>query len=628
MPFTCLDVATAAGLEPGRPRGAEQPFRCPNHDDHSPSLFINATRDVWMCGPCQARGTAYQLAAFLCGSPPTDKACVNEWLREHGLLNGNSTGAETESAHTISATYSYKDERSVLLYQSVRYTPKRFSRRRPDGAGGWIWNLDGVRLVPYALERLVDRTPDLFAPEGEKDVEACWSRGLAATCNIGGAGKWRDDYSRILVMAAGVERAYIVPDHDVPGHQHAAAVAASLHAAGVVVRVVMLPELHDGPPAASHGRDLSDWFATHSGAELQQHAATAPIWTPTTEPPPAIPSHWQRLDLAELRDWRVDPLQPIVDGVFARGNLVQLAAQTQTGKTLLGAYLFCACLHGGRLFDKYAITPVDRALYLVLEDPARRIHDRLLDFAREFPDPIAADRGVFYVAPGFSLTDEKLWPWMETLIRDERRDLVFLDTYQKATPGLSSFDDEAQSKILHRLADLTRRTGVTLVIVDHVRKQSTGGRRRTDVLTLDDIKGTGGKAQNADAVILLERSADKRTLKLQTFSKDFDVPVRIVLHVSPRGSEDPKFSYAGDLEDLADSQHDRAERRRRSVLEALSDTWISSSELASRLGISERTVRRDLTSLLTQKLAEDNGLTKRLRRYRRRTNQTANESAN
>lgn len=46
--------------------------------------------------------------------------------------------------------------------------------------------------------------------------------------------------------------------------------------------------------------------------------------------------YWQRLDVAELSNWRCEPLRPIIDGILARGNLACIVAETQTGKTLLG----------------------------------------------------------------------------------------------------------------------------------------------------------------------------------------------------------------------------------------------------------------------------------------------------
>jgi hypothetical protein len=49
----------------------------------------------------------------------------------------------------IAATYDYRDENGALLFQVVRKVPKKFVQRRPNGSGGWIWNLDGVRRVLY-----------------------------------------------------------------------------------------------------------------------------------------------------------------------------------------------------------------------------------------------------------------------------------------------------------------------------------------------------------------------------------------------------------------------------------------------------------------------------------------------
>ena len=49
------------------------------------------------------------------------------------------------------ASYDYHDEGGRLLFQTARLFPKDFRQRRPDGKGGWIWNLGGVRRVPRAL---------------------------------------------------------------------------------------------------------------------------------------------------------------------------------------------------------------------------------------------------------------------------------------------------------------------------------------------------------------------------------------------------------------------------------------------------------------------------------------------
>src|SRR5262249_8985289 len=61
----------------------------------------------------------------------------------------------------IRATFPYDDEQGVLLYETVRFDTEerdqRFRPRRPDGSGGWIWNLEGVRWILYRLRELIAR---------------------------------------------------------------------------------------------------------------------------------------------------------------------------------------------------------------------------------------------------------------------------------------------------------------------------------------------------------------------------------------------------------------------------------------------------------------------------------------
>jgi DNA-binding transcriptional ArsR family regulator len=256
-------------------------------------------------------------------------------------------------------------------------------------------------------------------------------------------------------------------------------------------------------------------------------------------------------------------------------------------------------------------------MYLVLEDPDRRIRDRLLDTDHEFRTAVARDSCIFHIAPGFTLTDDNMWRWLEATIIAGRRSVVFLDTYQKATPGLSSFDDIQQGPVLHKLVDLTRRLSVTLLVLDHVRKQPNGPTRRGD-LAIDDLKGTGGKAQNADCVILLERTVDKKQLKLQAFSKDFDQPIRILLNVAPRGSQDAKFTYAGDLEQFGASATNRGIESQRRILEAMAaDTWLSVTEIADVVDLNKSTVSRHLKTLAVAGQVNHNDCTGRRLRYRR-----------
>lgn len=152
----------------------------------------------------------------------------------------------------IISTYDYKDESGQLLYQVVRYEPKDFRQRRPDGQGGWEWNLEGVRRVLYRLQELLRAKPDdwVFIVEGEKDVDRLYKEDLTATTCAMGAGKWEDNYSEFLNDRKLVA---IIPDNDETGKKHAKEVVESLARVGVKVRIVELPEL-------ARGGDVSDWL--------------------------------------------------------------------------------------------------------------------------------------------------------------------------------------------------------------------------------------------------------------------------------------------------------------------------------------------------------------------------------
>ena len=65
-----------------------------------------------------------------------------------------------------------------------------FRQRRPDGNGGWIWKVAGIRQVPYRFPRVM-AAEEVLIVEGEKDVHTAEALGYTATCNAGGAGKWR-----------------------------------------------------------------------------------------------------------------------------------------------------------------------------------------------------------------------------------------------------------------------------------------------------------------------------------------------------------------------------------------------------------------------------------------------------
>ena len=208
--------------------------KCPAHDDNNPSLSIREV-DGKVLLHCHA------------GCPQRD---VIEALKVRGVWQQ----PERIENPRIVAAYDYTDEHRNLLYQAVRYQPKDFKQRRPDGCGGWTWK-KGARQVLYRLPEVLE-APIVFVVEGERDVETLRDYGFVATTNVGGASApWLPEYTEAL---RGRE-VILIPDRDKPGYACVKRIARAL--LGNVGRLVYL-ELEDG-------KDVTEWFSRgHSELEL------------------------------------------------------------------------------------------------------------------------------------------------------------------------------------------------------------------------------------------------------------------------------------------------------------------------------------------------------------------------
>jgi hypothetical protein len=229
---------------------------CPAHDDRNPSLSIWRDDDGEVCVKCFA-GCA-----------------TSEILKALGLAQPDpSRKLASSKSGPVVAVYPYRDEQGQVLFEVVRYAPKQFRQRRPDGKGGHIWDLQGVRRVLYRLRELAAAPLDqtAFIVEGEKDADRLAAAGLIATTCPGGAGKWRHIDAGVLRD----RRIVILPDNDQPGRQHAQEIGTALHGHAAEVRVVELPDLPEKG-------DVSDWLADgHSIEALHELVERTPPWTPS-----------------------------------------------------------------------------------------------------------------------------------------------------------------------------------------------------------------------------------------------------------------------------------------------------------------------------------------------------------
>jgi DNA primase (bacterial type) len=234
---------------------------CPAHDDHNPSLSIKEGEDGRVLFHCFADCSSERVCGVLgigLGELGPKKDSHNSSFRQ-----------TTSRSRRLVATYDYTDENGKLLFQVLRYEPKQFCQRRPDGKGGWLYNLNNTRRVLYRLPDLLkaDTSEMVFIVEGEKDAERLVALGLVGTTNPGGAGKWRSEY----VQGLRDLHVCVLPDSDKPGSRHAQDIANSLASEAASVRILSLPNLPEKG-------DVSNWLDTGGTAEaLKSLAVSTPI---------------------------------------------------------------------------------------------------------------------------------------------------------------------------------------------------------------------------------------------------------------------------------------------------------------------------------------------------------------
>jgi hypothetical protein len=244
---------------------------CPFHEDSTPSFSVNLQTGLFRCFGCQTQGDVFDFyrANHVCGF----KEALEALARIAGVEE--TPRPKPNQKPRIVKTHDYLDAAGNLIFQVVRREPKDFRQRRPDGKGGWIWDLKGVEPVPYRLPDLI-KAETVFIPEGEKDCDNLKDKGLTATCNPMGAGKWRASYAQYFQG----KQVVILPDNDLPGKAHAQKVARSLHGIAARIKVLDLPGLPEKG-------DVTDWLkAGGTKEELLAMMEAAPEFDPASAPAP------------------------------------------------------------------------------------------------------------------------------------------------------------------------------------------------------------------------------------------------------------------------------------------------------------------------------------------------------
>jgi hypothetical protein len=494
------------GVKPGK-NGHDWTALCPAHEDRKASLSVSVTGDgrvLLKChAGCNTKSVVEALGLTLADLfPPTDTPTKRG---------------------TVVKTYDYRDEAGDLLFQTVRYDPKDFLQRQPDGKGGWRWNLRGVRRVLYNLPQIVTEPPDhpIFIVEGEKDADRLAEENILATTNPMGAGKWRDEYSQAL---AG-RHVVILPDNDEPGVAHAGQVLQSLRGVAASVKVVPLPDL---PPKG----DVSDWLENGGTAmklwQLVEEANAVGADEPKSEEPPPGPQQERQsggLATTCLTSVHPEPIRWLVPGYFPLGKLILLAGDGGNGKSTLTLDLTADLSRALPCFggDYEPVLPSETLLVSCEDDFGDTVVPRLL--------AAGADLSRVFRVDGVRGDDGKVQPfclsYYDAIERElEARPNVRLVVIDPAGAfiGRSGVDDHKDTELrtlLGPLSELAARRRVTIVLVKHLNKGAT-------LKAVHKVSGSAGYVNAVRAAFVVAPSEQDPELKLM-------LPLKFNLGPRPEG---------------------------------------------------------------------------------------------
>lgn len=448
--------------------------QCPAHPDKHQSLSVGEGEGGRVLFHCHS-GCEYRAVLTALGLVERD-------------LFPETNGRASSAAPRIIAAYDYRDEKSVLLYQVLRYQPKDFRQRRPGDNGGWEWNLNGVRRVLYRLPELKGR-PAIFVTEGEKDTVRLWGLGLPATTNAGGAGKWRDEYAGQLT-AAGVKRVAIIPDNDEPGEKHALDVARSCLRAGIRVRVLRLAGL---PPKG----DVSDWLdAGHPKDELLRLAKDATL--SDADRPSDSDSGLPFISVGELLREPADAHSWLVDGLLIKGGLSMTAGKPKAGKSTFARNLCVAVVHDEPFLGRATVrSPV---LYLGLEEKRDQVREHFRALGVDDDDPLY----VFVDLPPADALER-----LRVSVEKHRPGLVVIDGLFRFVKAADSNNYAEIYAKLEPLLALARRSGAHVHLTHHEKKAAG------ECDGQDGVLGSTAIVGSVDLTLVIRRGKDSNRRTIQ-----------------------------------------------------------------------------------------------------------------
>ena len=565
-----LDVLQAVA-----PTRAGYKALCPAHKDLNPSLSI----DIGDTQPVVVK----------CHAGCDQEVVWTEIKRLAGVSNNGSTptqlydrpAAKTLTAPKVVATYRYENADESHNKDVLRYEPKSFKQRAPDGT----WSVQGIPDVPFHLPQLIEGVKNrkaIYVVEGEKDVLNLEAKGFVATCNAGGAGKWLPEFNQYLKDAYVV----LIPDWDKPGRKHTLDQYLDLEDSANTNSVQV--------KRAKVGKDISDHF--EAGLNIND------LIDVTLEELGYVPRETSD-DVVRISDVVEGRVEWLWENRIPLGMMTIQDGDPDQGKSLMLMELAAIVSRDGVMPDG-AAGMTGNVMILASEDNLNNTIKPRLRAAG------AVQERIYYLKEASVPSGiEKL----EEVVRKHNIKLLIID------PLLAYFDETVKfisepsaRKAMKPIGDMAERCNCAIVFNRHFNKDSTSGKSAMN-------RGSGSGAIGAQcrsswAIGSFPTKADEKYMAHGKKNLSPITPPTLKFHIESNSEGLPHIVWDGESEITADqivgATYTQAngedsipeiQRAQNFLSDLFKDLNFMAAkeiiELAAEDGISERTIRRAKANL-------------------------------
>lgn len=451
------------------------------------SLAVDVRKGIWFDHEANQGGGIIGLITRQRGATMASVADILE--ADYGIQKRSQEALSAKKY--VEARYDYYGEDGDLVFQVERYHPKTFRQRRPDGKGGWLYNLKDVTQVPYNLAgMMLNEDAPIFVVEGEKCADALIKLGQVATTNAGGSKNWRPEINRHF---AG-RNVIVVPDNDQPGQDHADVVVSQLYGVANAIKRIDLPGL------AEKG-DIFDWLSRGNSIEDLHRiiVQTPPI---SQEPEEAKPDSraLQTLDMNQLIN--MPPVEWLVEDVITAHGFSVIYGAPGIGKSFLSIDLSLAIAYGDAWHGR--ATKPGGVLYIAGEGVGgmgRRVRAWMEYYGKQ-------DITDFHVVPQTvkMLEEEGVEAVIETIESfDCEFRLIVIDTLARTLAATGNDENSATDTglLIEQCNEIQRRCGVAVLAVAHSGKDQSRA-----------IRGSSAVLGGADTVLAMTGGDGLAALKM------------------------------------------------------------------------------------------------------------------